>query len=127
MRIKTENVEESIEPVDVDKAGSEASEEGTDGLSKMFAVLGYSKVGVYRSVHISTRGFVSAQYKCTEFLDPVNIGICPEKIYTELIIHIFCAAVQLIQGKCLPTYPQNHEFCSAGIVDIKVLLFVCLG
>ena len=29
---KTENVEESLEPVDVDKAGSEASEEGTDGL-----------------------------------------------------------------------------------------------
>ena len=65
MRIRTENVEESLEPDDVDKAGSEASEEGTDGLSKMFAVLGYSKVGVYRSVHISTRGFVSAQYKCT--------------------------------------------------------------
>ena len=74
MRIKTENVEESIEPVDVDKAGSEASEEGTDGLSKMFAVLGY------RSVHISTRGFVSEQYKCTEFLDPVTIGICQKKI-----------------------------------------------
>ena len=33
----------------------------------------YSKVGVYRSVHISTRGFVSAQYKCTEFLDPGNM------------------------------------------------------
>ena len=41
MRIKTENVKESLEPVDVDKAGSEASEEGTHGLSKMFAVLGY--------------------------------------------------------------------------------------
>ena len=60
MRIKTENVKESLESVDVDKAGSEASEEGTHGLSKMFALLGYSKVGVYRSVHISTRGFVSA-------------------------------------------------------------------
>ena len=46
MRIKTENVKESLEPVDVNKAGSEASEGGTDGLSKMFAVLGYSKVGV---------------------------------------------------------------------------------
>ena len=86
MRIKTENVEESIEPVDVDKAGSKASEEETDGLSKM---LGYSKVCVYRSVHISTRGFVSVQYKCTEFLDPVTIWICPEKIYTELIIYIY--------------------------------------
>ena len=31
MRIKTENVKESLEPVDVDKAGSEASEEGTHG------------------------------------------------------------------------------------------------
>ena len=41
MRIKTENDEESLEPVDVDKAGSEASGEGTHGLSKMFAVLGY--------------------------------------------------------------------------------------
>ena len=82
MRIKTKNVEESIEPVGVDKAGSEASEERTDGLSKMFAVLGYSKVCVYKSVHISTRGFVSAQYKCREFLDPVNIGICPENFYT---------------------------------------------
>ena len=50
MRIKTENIEESLEPVDVDKAGSE----GTDGLSKMFAVLGYSKVGVYRSVQKCT-------------------------------------------------------------------------
>ena len=40
----------------------------------------FSKVGVYRSVHISTRGFVSAQYKCTEFLDPVTMRICPEKI-----------------------------------------------
>ena len=28
MRIKTENVKESLVPVDVDKAGSEASEEG---------------------------------------------------------------------------------------------------
>ena len=50
MKIKTDNVDESLEPVDIDKAGSEATEEGTDGLSKMFAVLGYSKVGVYRSV-----------------------------------------------------------------------------
>ena len=31
------------------------------------------------TVHISTRGFVSAQYKCTEFLDSVTMGICPEK------------------------------------------------
>ena len=75
-----ENVEESLDPVDVDKAGSEASEEGTDGLSKIFAVLGYSKVGVSRSVYISTRGFVSAQYKCTEFLNPGTTGIRPEKI-----------------------------------------------
>ena len=36
---KTENVEESLEPVNVDKAGSEASEEGTHGLSKMFVLL----------------------------------------------------------------------------------------
>ena len=41
MRIKTENVKESLEPVDVDKAGSEASKEGTHGLSKMVALLGY--------------------------------------------------------------------------------------
>ena len=41
MRIKTENDEESLEPVHVDKAGSDASGEGTHGLSKMFAVLGY--------------------------------------------------------------------------------------
>ena len=34
---------------------------------------------MYRSVHISTRGFVSAQYKCNEILDPVTMGICPEK------------------------------------------------
>ena len=47
MRIKTKNDEESLEPVDVDKAGSEASGEGTHGLSKMFALLGYSKVSVY--------------------------------------------------------------------------------
>ena len=47
MRIKTDNVEDSLEPVDVDIAGSEASEEGTHGLSKMFALLGYSKVSVY--------------------------------------------------------------------------------
>ena len=44
---KTENAKESLEPVEIDKAGSEASEEGTHGLSKMFALLGYSKVGVY--------------------------------------------------------------------------------
>ena len=56
MRIKTENVKESLD--DVDKAGSEASEEGTHGVSKMFALLGY----------------------CTEFLNPVTTGICPEKI-----------------------------------------------
>ena len=41
MRIKTENVKESLEPVDVNEAGSEALEEGTHGLSKMFALLGY--------------------------------------------------------------------------------------
>ena len=46
---KTENVKESIEPVDVDKAGSKASEEGTHGMNKMFVLLGYSKVGVYKS------------------------------------------------------------------------------
>ena len=45
MRIKTENVEETLEP-DIDKAGLEASEEGTHGLSKNFALLGYNKVGV---------------------------------------------------------------------------------
>ena len=33
MRIKTENVKESLEPVDIYKAGSEASEEGSHGLS----------------------------------------------------------------------------------------------
>ena len=57
MRIKTENVKESSEPIDIDE-GSEASEERTHGLSKMFALLGY----------------------CTEFLNPVTTGICPEKI-----------------------------------------------
>ena len=41
IRIKTENVKESLEPVDVDKAGSEASEEGTLGLSKMVALHRY--------------------------------------------------------------------------------------
>ena len=46
MRIKTENVNESLELVDVDKAGPKASEEGTLGLSKMFALLGYKKEGV---------------------------------------------------------------------------------
>ena len=55
---KTENDEESLEPVDVDKAGSEASEKGTYGRIKMFALLGY----------------------CTEFLNPGTTGICPEKI-----------------------------------------------
>ena len=45
MRINT--VEESLDPVGVDKAGSETSEDGTHGLSKMFALLGHSKVGVY--------------------------------------------------------------------------------
>ena len=44
----------------------------------------YSKVGVYRSVHISTRGFVSAQYKCTEFLDPVTMGICPKNPFDHV-------------------------------------------
>ena len=44
MRIKTENVKESLEPVGVDKA----SEEGTHGLGKMVALLRY----------------------CTEFLNP---------------------------------------------------------
>ena len=92
MRIKTETIEESLEPVDLDKAGSEASEKGTHGLSKMFALLGYSKVGVYRSVHISKRGFVSAQYKCTEFLDSVTIGICPEKkLHRANNIYILCS------------------------------------
>ena len=71
---KTENVKESLEPVDIDKAGSEASEEGTHGLSKMFALL------VYRSVHIRTRGFVSAYYKCTEFLDPGTMRISPDRM-----------------------------------------------
>ena len=56
MRIKTENVKESLEPVDVDKAGSEASKEGMYGLSKMVALLGY----------------------CTEFLNPGTGRICPE-------------------------------------------------
>ncbi len=32
---------ESFEPVDVDTTGSEASEEGIHGLSKMVALLGY--------------------------------------------------------------------------------------
>ena len=31
------------------------------------------------TVHISTRDFVSAQCKCTEFVDPGTMGICPEK------------------------------------------------
>ena len=57
---KTGNVKKSLEPIDIDKTGSEASEEGTHGLSKMFALLGNSTAGVYRSVHIGTRGFVSA-------------------------------------------------------------------
>ena len=57
MRIETENVKESLEPVDVDKAGSEALEEGTHGLSKMVALIGY----------------------CTEFLNPGTRKICPEK------------------------------------------------
>ena len=48
---------ESFEPVDVDKAGSEASEEGIHGLSKMVALFGY----------------------CTEFLNPGTTGICPER------------------------------------------------
>ena len=47
MRIKTENVKESLEPVDIDKAGPEALEEGTHGLSKNFALLGNGKVSVY--------------------------------------------------------------------------------
>ena len=53
----TENVKESLEPDEVDKSGSEASDEGTHGLSKMFALLGY----------------------CTEFLNPGTTRICPEK------------------------------------------------
>ena len=48
---------ESFEPVDVDKAGSEASEEGIHGLSKMVALFGY----------------------CTEFSNSGTTGICPEK------------------------------------------------
>ena len=40
-----------------------------------------STVDVYRSVHGTTRGFVSAQYKCTELLDPVTMGICPKKSF----------------------------------------------
>ena len=55
--MKTENVKESLEPVDVYKAGSEASEDGTHGLSKMVALLGY----------------------CTEVLNPGTTRICPEK------------------------------------------------
>ena len=38
---ENKNENESLEPVDIDKSGSDASEEGTHGLSKMFAVLGY--------------------------------------------------------------------------------------
>ena len=79
MRIKTENIEESLEPVDVDKEGSEASEEGTHGLSKMFALLGYSKVGVY-TLYTLVQEALSVQYKCTEFLNPGTTWICPEKI-----------------------------------------------
>ena len=40
---------------------------------------------------------------------------------------MYSAAVQQIKGKCVLTYHQNHEFRVTGIVDIKVLLFVCLG
>ena len=54
MKIKTENVEESLEPVDVDKAGSAASGEGTHGLSKMFAVLGYCLPNTLRKQIFST-------------------------------------------------------------------------
>ena len=39
---------------------------------------------MYRSVHGSTRGFVSAQYKCTEFLDPVTMGICPKNPFDHV-------------------------------------------
>ena len=42
----------------------------------------YSKVGVYRSVHISTSSFVSAKYKCTRILDSVTMGICPEESFS---------------------------------------------
>ena len=45
---KIENVEESLEPVNVDKAGSEASEEETHGLSKIFSVLGYCIPNILR-------------------------------------------------------------------------------
>ena len=49
-----------IKTVDIDKVGSEASEEGTGGLIKMFALLGYRKVGVYTLYTLVQRGFVSA-------------------------------------------------------------------
>ena len=94
MRIKTENIEESLEPLDVDKGGSEASEEGTHGLNKMFPLLGYSKIGVYRSVHISKRGFVSTQYKCTKFLNPVTLGMDRKKLHRAKYIY----SVQLCDG-----------------------------
>ena len=42
MRMKTDNVEESLEPVEVDKAGSRF------GLSKMFAVLRYCLTNTLR-------------------------------------------------------------------------------
>ncbi len=48
---------DSFEPVDVDKAGSEATEEGIHGLSKMVILFGY----------------------CTEFLNPGTTEICPER------------------------------------------------
>ena len=64
MRLKTENVKESLEPVPVDKAGSEASEEGAHGLIKMFALLGY----------------------CTEFSNLGTTGICPEKILLTMCV-----------------------------------------
>ena len=39
---------------------------------------------MYRSVHGSRRGFVSAQYKCTEILDPVTMGICPKNTFDHV-------------------------------------------
>ena len=39
---------------------------------------------MYRSVYGSTRGFVSAQYKCTEFLDLVTMEICPKNPFDHV-------------------------------------------
>ena len=56
-------------------------------LSFLLLLPGESKVysQFWTGLGVWQKGFVSAQYKFTEFLDPVTIGICPEKIYTELI------------------------------------------